>query len=226
MLVIAFLFIPPTSQDQRYHDFADQRAMLGIPNALNVLSNIGFLLVGLLGLITLRDRGAIVLTFFAGMFATGIGSSIYHLAPRDTSLIVDRLPMTIAFASFVLLLLGIRSTRALLMMCALGVATILWWLAFDDLRPYAVFQALPIVTFLITRQRQLWIVTAGYIAAKLCENWDRQIYELLDGIVSGHTLKHVVAAFATLAVWLWLQDDARTIPGAGKRSSPGRLMTT
>ncbi|MEA2571269.1 MAG: hypothetical protein QOI24_3270 [Acidobacteriota bacterium] len=233
-LLLAFLFIPSTPQDPRYHDFADQRTMLGIPNALNVLSNIGFVIVGVLGLLKVRRRDAITLTFFAGMLATGIGSSIYHLSPRDATLVVDRLPMTIAFASFFLLLLDIRSVRALLLMCALGIATIIWWLTLDDLRPYAVFQALPILAFIVTRffrsgrgpQWPLWFVTAGYIAAKLCETWDRPIYAAFDEIVSGHTLKHVVAALATLAVWIWLYDEARMMPGADVKSSPEWLTTT
>src|SRR5436190_19830552 len=110
-LLLAFLFVPSTPQDPAYHDFADQRTMLGIPNALNVLSNIGFVIVGVIGLLKVQRRDAITLTFFAGMLATGIGSSIYHLAPRDATLVVDRLPMTIAFASFFLLLSEIRSVR-------------------------------------------------------------------------------------------------------------------
>jgi hypothetical protein len=233
-LLLAFVFVPSTPQDPGYHDFADQRTMLGIPNALNVLSNVGFVIVGMLGLLRLRRRDAITLTFFAGMLATGIGSSIYHLAPRDATLVVDRLPMTIAFASFFLLLLDIRSIRALLLMCALGVGTIVWWLTLNDLRPYAVFQALPILAFIVTRffrgqrgaQWPLWFVTAGYVAAKLCETWDRPIFRALDGVVSGHTLKHLVAALATFAVWLWLQGEARMMPGAEVRSSPDRLTTT
>lgn len=234
-VVLAFTLVPPTPQDPRYHDFADQRTMLGIPNELNVLSNIGFLIVGILGIATLRDRGVIVMTFFAGMLATAFGSSIYHLSPRDATLVVDRLPMTIAFASFFLLLLDIRSTRALLAMCAVGVGTIVWWLTLNDLRPYAIFQALPILTFVVTRfftrrgDAPLWLVTAGYIAAKLCETYDRQLFAFFHGVVSGHTLKHLVAAAATLAVWVWLKrdyDDARNIAAAGVSSSPGRLMTT
>jgi hypothetical protein len=230
--IFTFAFVPPTPQDPSYHDFADQRTILGIPNALNVLSNIGFVTVGILGLATLWRRGATIATFFAGMLFTGIGSSIYHLAPRDSTLIADRLPMTIAFASFFLLLLHIRSVRALLAMCAVGVATIVCWLTINDLRPYAIFQALPILAFVVTRffaKRRdipLWFVTAGYIAAKYCELYDRQIYELFDGIVSGHTLKHIVAALATLAVWMWLYDEARATDAAGIRSSPSRLMTT
>ena len=34
--------VPPIPQNPAYHRLADSRAWLGIPNALNVLSNAGF----------------------------------------------------------------------------------------------------------------------------------------------------------------------------------------
>jgi len=47
---LAALLLPPLKQPQAYHQFADQRTWFGIPNFLNVISNVGFLLVGLVGL--------------------------------------------------------------------------------------------------------------------------------------------------------------------------------
>ncbi len=44
------LFISPIAQDPAYHQFADRRALLGIPNFGDTASNIGFLIVGALGL--------------------------------------------------------------------------------------------------------------------------------------------------------------------------------
>lgn len=60
------LFLPPIPQDTTYHNFADQRSLLGVPNLLNVISNVPFLVIGVLGLIfVLRQepragRGAFV----------------------------------------------------------------------------------------------------------------------------------------------------------------------
>src|SRR5262245_8448724 len=42
--------VPPHAQPQSYHNFADQQPMLGMPHALNVLSNLPFIVVGILGL--------------------------------------------------------------------------------------------------------------------------------------------------------------------------------
>jgi hypothetical protein len=45
----------------------------------------------------------------------------------------------------------------------------------------------------------LWVVIALYVAARLAEVFDRAIYAL-GGMLSGHTLKHLLAALA--AVWV------------------------
>ena len=50
LAIAAALFLPAISQPPAYHDFADSRAMLGIPNFLDVTSNAAFLLVGAAGL--------------------------------------------------------------------------------------------------------------------------------------------------------------------------------
>ena len=40
----------PIPQDPAYHQFADQRTLLGIPHCLNVISNLPLLLVGSVGI--------------------------------------------------------------------------------------------------------------------------------------------------------------------------------
>jgi hypothetical protein len=46
----ALLLVPPIPQDQSYHQFADQRALLGMPNFWNVVSNLPFIVIGAIGL--------------------------------------------------------------------------------------------------------------------------------------------------------------------------------
>jgi hypothetical protein len=48
--LLALLVLPPIPQDQGYHQFADQRTLLGVPNFWNVVSNIPFIVIGALGL--------------------------------------------------------------------------------------------------------------------------------------------------------------------------------
>ena len=112
---LAFVFLlPPIPQDPSYHAFADDRTLLGVPNLLNVASNLPFLLVNLLGLRELLRRDTArpnvpfleaserwpFLVLFTGVLLTAFGSSYYHLAPANDRLVWDRLPMTVAFMGF------------------------------------------------------------------------------------------------------------------------------
>ena len=95
---------PPIPQDLAYHQFADQRTLLGIPHCLNVLSNLPFLLVGLWGfgvvfqLATDPEQQAFVRPadslayqiLFLGVALVGLGSTYYHLAPSNETLLWDR----------------------------------------------------------------------------------------------------------------------------------------
>ena len=77
--------LPPIPQDPSYHQFADQRTLLGIPNFWNVVSNLPFVLVGAMRLWQFgRDRASFVL--FLGVFLTGFGSAYYHWDPNDDTL--------------------------------------------------------------------------------------------------------------------------------------------
>ena len=107
-VLVAVAALPPIPQPEHYHDFADQRVVLGVPHALNILSNLGFLIVGAVGLGRLwrpgssfadaRERWPYAV-FFVSLVGVGFGSAYYHLAPRDGTLFWDRLPMGLAFMS-------------------------------------------------------------------------------------------------------------------------------
>jgi len=176
MVVVTFA-VPRIPQDPGYHNFADQRPCLGVPNCLDVISNVPFLVVGVLGLWFLAgDRAAgrrdAFLTpaerqpywlLFGGVALTGIGSAYYHWAPDNSTLFWDRLPMTIAFmallssviAERVNLTIGLRLLGPLL---AVGVLSTLYWhlgemRGVGDLRPYALVQfgsliAIPLILWL------------------------------------------------------------------------------
>jgi len=89
--------LSPPGQDPDYHRFADQRGFLGIPNFLNVTSNIAFLLVGIAGVAFVARRPpshrAAWLTFWMGVSVISVGSGYYHVNPDNRSLVWDRLPI-------------------------------------------------------------------------------------------------------------------------------------
>jgi hypothetical protein len=210
--LVGLLLVPPIPQDQSYHQFADQQALLGVPNFWNVISNLPFVLVGAVGLWKFH-RDPITLVLFAGVLLTGIGSSYYHWNPRDDTLLWDRLPMTLCFMAIFAYLIAERidaRAGALLLwpLLALGVASLLLWRATDDLRLYAWVQffpllALPVMLVLLPPRYTgtfYWVIAAVlYALAKLTEHLDRPILSA-DTIISGHTIKHLLAAAACSAV--------------------------
>src|SRR5215468_12296437 len=94
--MLGLLLLPPIAQNQHYHDFADQRTILGIPHFWNVVSNLPFIAIGAAGLWQSRRDPAII-ALFLGILLTGFGSAYYHLDPNDSTLFWDRLPMAISF---------------------------------------------------------------------------------------------------------------------------------
>src|SRR5258708_23644060 len=110
------VILPAIPQPQSYHHFADTRIFLGSPNALDVLSNLPFILVGILGVYfglhlqsTLTNSQRLAYgAMFAGLILTGLGSGYYHLAPDNQRLVWDRLPMIIGMAGFISALLTYR----------------------------------------------------------------------------------------------------------------------
>ena len=136
----------PFGQDPAYHDFADRRTFLGIPNFFDVTSNLAFLLVGIAGLrISLRNRldrsrNAWV-ALFAGVTLVSVGSAYYHWDPSNQTLLWDRLPITIGFMGLFAALLGeyIGERLGMLLLVPaliLGFASVVYWHKFDDLRFY------------------------------------------------------------------------------------------
>jgi hypothetical protein len=214
----ALVPLPPLLQNQDYHQFADQRTIFGIPNFWNVISNLPFIAVGVVGLLRFR-RDPIMFVLFLGIFLTGFGSSYYHLNPNDTTLFWDRLPMTLCFAAILAAVVeervDDRAGRVLLRpLLAIGIFSLLLWRWTDDLRLYAWAQFFPF--FAVVAILQLfpakytgafyWIVAVAlYALAKLFEYYDEAIYSL-GSILSGHTLKHLAAAAGAFAILMLFQN--------------------
>ena len=165
--VAVVVMLPRFPQPLSYHDFADRRTLLGIPNTMDVVSNAGLAAAGVLGLVFLARRrpagpGAPFLerwerTAFAVLFAavglTSLGSACYHLKPNNETLLWDRLPMAVVFMSLLSLIIGerigMRAGRTLFLpLVAAGVASVLYWryteaIGKGDVRFYGLVQYLP-----------------------------------------------------------------------------------
>jgi hypothetical protein len=215
--LVGLLLLPPISQDQSYHQFADQRTLLGIPNFWNVVSNIPFIAIGAVGLRQFGRHPATILLFL-GIFSTGFGSAYYHFEPNDKTLFWDRLPMAIGFMAILAITIEERVDRTagtilLWPLIAVGVSSLLLWRWTGDLRLYAWVQffpclALPLIFLLFAPKFSgtiYWLVAAMlYAFAKILEFYDSAIYSA-GSILSGHTLKHFAAAAACGAILRYFQ---------------------
>ncbi len=237
--------LPPIPQPAAYHQFADQRAFLGVPNFLNVASNAALLLAGLAGLAVLRQTLARrapafarrfecwpYAVFFAGALLTGLGSTYYHWAPDNARLVWDRLPMAVTFTAFLAAAIAERidakaGVALLAPFVLLGAASVVYWHIGElrgagDLRPYGFVQfhsalsialIVPLFASRYTRGADVLAVLGLYALAMLCgELLDQAIFEA-SRIVSGHTLKHLIAGAAVL----WV---ARMLRGRGASVDP------
>lgn len=225
-VVLAMLVHGVIVQPADYHDFADHAQLFGIPYAADVLSNLGFALVGLWGWWRLAGRwhhpqlqagAAGYRLFLVALVLTALGSGYYHLAPDDFRLAWDRLPIALACAG---LIAGVRAETVArfdargeaAFLAVFGVLSVAWWYFTNtdgggDLRPYLLLQLLPIVLIPLwqwlygsDRHDRLYLgaALAVYVVAKAAELNDHA-FLAASGFLSGHTLKHLLA---TLAAWL------------------------
>lgn len=243
--VITAFLLRPLRQPEAYHHFADARTLLGVPNCLNVISNIAFLVVGVLGFRFLAAPGRFIESrerlpygvFFGGVFLTCFGSAYYHWQPRDATLVWDRLPMALAFMSLLAATLAARISvpagiRLLWPLVVFGAGTVWWWQWTGNLWPYMAAQyfSVALIGLLVvmfparyTRGADIWAVMGWYLVAKGAEALDARIYKMC-GWVSGHTIKHLAAAVAVY--WVLRMLRKRTALGSLARMarSPRPLL--
>jgi hypothetical protein len=225
--IMVALLLPPISQPPGYHDFADQRSLFGIPHVWNVLSNLAFVLAGGIGL--------------AGV----IGKAVSRCALSPAyGIFFGAVPMAVAFMSFLAIIVGeyidMRIGRQLLLpLVLLGVLSVWYWHVTEsaghgDLRPYGLVQFLPLpLILLIAWQypdpgkagRYLLAVFILIILSKAAELFDGAVLAAT-GILSGHTLKHLLAGLGVWFAWRWLKarytcHGATMCPASKSKTFPG-----
>jgi hypothetical protein len=213
----------PIAQLAHYHEFANQTTFMGLPRAADVLSNLVFALVAIWGMIKLwprRDHPQLqagrhgYVLFVVSLLLTAIGSGFYHLAPDNARLVWDRLPIALACAGLLAAVRAenvpnARSGMDTVLLGLFAIASVAWWRITDahatgDLRPYLLLQGLPLILIpmwqaIYRAPRMDRLAFAGalllYVVAKGAELMDHQLFASF-GMISGHTLKHLLAAAA------------------------------
>lgn len=248
-----FLFTSAWPQPAAYHNFADQRPLLGLPHMLNVVSNLPFLVVGLWGLVWMagqrqktraggeRPKVAFIepverwpyAVFFLGLVLTAFGSAYYHADPTNERLLWDRIGLAVTLMALFTGVLAERLSWRLAgwllgPLVALGVGSVMYWHVTEvsqagDMRLYLVVQFFPLVclpvllVFFPARYSGTADLAASltcYVLAKVLEILDRQVYAQ-GGLVSGHTMKHLVAGLGAYFILFMLQRRRALRPAGG-----------
>ena len=223
--IVVLYLIGRVPQYVQYHQFADADILYGISNFHNVISNLPFLFIGLLGMIFLKRNNhfsdvyekAMCWVLFLGISLLCFGSGYYHISPDNASLVWDRLPMTLIFSSLFSVILwdylDQKTGRlAFVFFLPVGILSVFYWWytelnGMGDLRPYIFMQFFPmlcipvILIFSSNRKntKSLILILVFYSIAKFFEIFDISIMEYIG--YGGHALKHFFAAIATYFIY-------------------------
>lgn len=180
--------------------------------------------------------------FFGGLLVTTAVSAMYHWQPDNAGLLWDRVGMVLAFAG----LLGLAayqgiSARAGAALAAavlvLGPVSVQVWAVSGNLLPWGVLQfgGMGLIVGLaclrseaaaaVPSHRGLpirWsLLIAVYALAKVMELGDHQVFAWTGHLVSGHSLKHVVASCAAWPVLAALMAVMKSRAESGSPAGAG-----
>lgn len=198
-----------------YFEFADRRVFFGVSNSMDVLSNLAFLWVGIHWWRFVSMFGAYrpYYRFIAAVSVlTALGSAWFHWNPNVETLFWDRLPMTLGFSGMIGLIVADRFSGRVggwltfaLVFLSVG-HLILWNAGLSDLRPYILLQygGILFASTLVAIRWKWGTLSNRFVAwafllygvAKITEAKDLAIFEFTGGTISGHTVKHLLAAWA------------------------------
>lgn len=238
-LVAGLLAWGPIVLTSDAHQYADQRELAGIPNGLDVLSNLPLVAAGAWGWAATRSsRWSTMMRrvwsrFFVSITASGTASLLYHAAPGNFAFALTQLSVAASFALLLLCFLAERvdmrfaGLPACCIACvAAALTAALWWYGASrhgsgDLRGLLLLQTLPVLLApagaLTLRGRQTtmydWIaMLCLYGVGQMCDLADVPILQMT-GLVGGHALMHL--AYAGVAAWpAWRCKQARRLQPA------------
>jgi hypothetical protein len=121
-----------------------------------------------------------------------------------------------------------RSDGLAAVLAVFAVASVAWWhftghSGVGDLRPYLLLHALPIILIPLWQwlynipRAERWAFAGAlllYVIAKFAELYDHELAAIL-GVVTGHTLKHLLATAAAAGIVGSLIRRVKNAPAAG-----------
>ena len=191
-----------------YHNFADQRSFLGIPNTMDVISNIAILIPAIYLLQVRKKKSTISNLLILHLVLLSVASSYYHWNPSDETIFWDILMIAV---TIMLVTIIISDTEYGIILYGLGIMSILYWRYTGDLRLYIlILIGVPLyIVFKYHKNSELRnyliVFVIANILLRLTEHNDHLVYQITGNQISGHTLKHVFAGIMMMSVIKILQ---------------------
>ena len=187
---------------QEYHNFADQRSFLGIPNTMDVISNVAILIPAIYLLQVRKKKSTMSNLLILHLVLLSIASSYYHWNPSDDTIFWDILMIAV---TVMLVAIIISDTEYGLLLYGLGILSILYWKYTGDLRLYIlILIGVPLYIVLkyykdIGLRNYLAVFVIANILLRLSEHNDHWVYKITGNKISGHTLKHIIAGIMIMS---------------------------
>ena len=193
---------------REYHNFADQRSFLGIPNTMDVISNIAILIPAIYLLQVRKKKSTMSNLLILHLVLLSVASSYYHWNPSDDTILWDIL-MIATTSMFVVIMMS--DTDYGFLLYGLSILSILYWKSSGDLRLYILI-LIGVLLYIVIKycknsglRNYLVIFVIANILLRLAEHNDHLIYEFTGNRISGHTLKHIFAGLVIGSVIKILQ---------------------
>lgn len=200
-----------------YHELADQRLLFTLSGTGDLISNIPFVVFGILGLVLIYfgkisfqtdyDK-YLIHALLAVSILAGINSFVYHIKPNNTLIIFDRFTILFGisiFSSYVISFnRGVSSSlKCLIIFIIYGLMSLLYWSftdlsGVDDIRFYGFFQtatvAMSVIVALRSFRENFWIVvgTGLFVVSRPLELMDHEVFHWTGENLSGHSMKHIL----------------------------------
>ena len=193
----------PIPRDDKYHDFADNKNIMNIHNGLNVISNLSLILP-----VVYFYKNKKYKFMYINVILLAITSVYYHLNPNKYTIIYDMMFVVGTHTSAVMYLINSDKKKFIYL---LGILSVYYATVYDDVRLYELVKYGSSIYFIynVYKNKSISKYSILLIGLYLIQDYvakhDKEIYNITNEIISGHTLKHIVASINIFIV-IYLLD--------------------
>jgi len=190
-----------------YHNFADQRNFFNIPNFFNIISNL-FIYIPIHYIIQNREntnKFNMIDILIINILCIIITSIYYHINPNDNTIIFDKISIVSTIITVCIIILKIENNIIRIILYIIGILSVIYWIKKDNLLFYIILIiGVPIyICYKLYKYTNLRIYIYSHIFSlillRLVEYYDLPIYQFTNQIISGHSLKHIIASINILS---------------------------